>query len=123
CRHPLRGFASTPPKAPRVRGLTRGYMPPPASRVRVATTDDNHGFADSPVARCRHPLRGFASTPPKAPRVRGLTRGYMPPPASRVRVATTDDNHGFADSPVATCRHPLRGCVSSVDSRLLRNFS
>ena len=35
-----------------------------------------HGFADSPVATCRHPLRGFVS------RFRFL--------------------HGFADSPVAT---------------------
>jgi len=115
-RHPLRGLERISAwLRPRVRGLTRGFMPSPASRVRPygprhrATTGSrthpwlyavtrsagsslrtppsrNHGFADSPVALCRHPLRGFEPTDPAIaqPRVRGLTRGFMPSPAPRV---------------------------------------
>jgi hypothetical protein len=71
-----------------------------------------HGFADSPVALCRHPLRGFivrfggaptgsrthlrlhtvthfvgsSSGSAVPPRVRGLTRGFMPSPTSWVFV-------------------------------------
>src|SRR6185503_996493 len=89
-------------------------MPSPASsRVRggTRTTTTTHGFADSPVATCRHPLRGFGArrglllpTGSRTtthgfadyyPRVRGLTRGYMPSPASRVGV-TTRLHHAFA---------------------------
>ena len=112
-------------------------MPSPASRVHAEMLDRrDHGFADSPVATCRHPLRGFgvatsdgchgfADSPVampspasrvwgrdlgRLPRVRGLTRGFMPSPASRVHAEMLDRrDHGFADSPVATCRHPLRG--------------
>jgi len=32
-RHPLRGFGRSTHDGPRVRGLTRGYTPSPASRV------------------------------------------------------------------------------------------
>ena len=84
-RHPLRGLVS-PRSAPRVRGLTRGFMPSPASRVSVACPLDPR-VADSLVATGRHPLRGLVS-PRSAPRVRGLTRGFMPSPASRVSVTS-----------------------------------
>ena len=47
-----------------------------------------HRFADSPVALCLHPLRGLVLLLPPSPRVRGLTRGFMPPPASRVAGAS-----------------------------------
>ena len=128
---------------PRVRGLTRGCMPSPASRVRASGAGGHHGFADSPVGACRHPLRGLVGsihgrstgsrTHPwlhavtrfagswdrftAGPRVRGLTRGCMPSPASRVGGIDSRPVHGFADSPVAACRHPLRGFVGSIHGR------
>jgi len=42
------------------------------------------GFADSPGALLRHPLRGFKGIRELLPRVRGLTRGFIPSPASWV---------------------------------------
>ena len=59
-----------------------------------------HGFADSPVALFRHPLRGLAHLAP-------FSTGSQPPfsTGSQSRAVF----HGFADSPVALFRHPLRG--------------
>src|SRR2546422_331196 len=70
--------------SPRVRGLTRVFIPSPASRVWGLAPCCHHGFADSPVSLFRHPLRGFGVS---------------------LHVVTT----GFADSPVSLFRHPLRG--------------
>ena len=53
-----------------------------------------HGFADSPVALFRHPLRGL--------------RNYVSPDVIH-GFADSPVIHGFADSPVALFRHPLRG--------------
>jgi hypothetical protein len=46
------------------------------------------GFADSPVALLRHPLRGLGARPFRRcrPRVRGLTRGFIPSPPSGVYI-------------------------------------
>ena len=57
--------------------------PSPASRVRAPPLSI-HGFADLPVALCRHPLRGLGPPPLSISRVRGLPRGFMPSPAARV---------------------------------------
>ena len=48
------------------------------------------------MATCRHPLRGFVRWIATVPRVRGLTRGYMPPPAPRVRAMGCPLFQGFA---------------------------
>jgi len=40
-----------------------GFIPPPPSGVCLDAASANHGFADSPVALFRHPLRGFVWTP------------------------------------------------------------
>ena len=148
CRHPLRGFARVDSRrGPRVRGLTRGYMPSPASRVRALDSDGSTGSRTHPWLHAVTRFAGSRSRLRLRPRVRGLTRGYMPSPASRVRVATPDCttgsrthpwlhavtrfagsrrdsglHHGFADSPVATCRHPLRGFASRL-SRLRHGFA
>src|SRR6185503_15069978 len=84
-------------------------MPPPASRVRAMDCTLFHGFADSPVATCRHPLRGFVRW------IALCSTGSRTHPwlHADTRFAGSRDGlplfHGFADSPVATCRHPLRG--------------
>src|SRR6185503_16694569 len=109
CRHPLRGFARWIATVPRVRGLTRGYMPPPASRVRAMDYHCSTGSRTHPWLHAATRFAGSRDGLHSVPRVRGLTRDYMPPPASRVRAMDCTLFHGFADSPVATCRHPLRG--------------
>jgi hypothetical protein len=58
-----------------------------------------HGFADSPVALFRHPLRGL--------------RNYLSP----------DVIHGFADSPVALFRHPLRGLRNYLSPDVIHGFA
>jgi hypothetical protein len=135
-RRPLRGLVGFDGAGPRVRGLTRGFSPSPPfgglafvrsrhstgsrthpwlyssppSWVRTIRCAVDHGFADSPVALFRHPLRGFGrfvarrttgsrthpwlySVTPfggsddslrGGPRVRGLTRGFIPSPPSGV---------------------------------------
>jgi len=45
--------ASPTPTGPRVRGLTRGYMPSPASRVRIATRGLVH--SDGSTGSRTHP--------------------------------------------------------------------
>src|SRR5947207_1730573 len=129
------GLGSRSMLSPRVRGLTRVFIPSPASRVWGLTPCCHHGFADSPVSLFRHPLRGFGvslhvvttgsrthpclysvtrfaglgSRSMLSPRVRGLTRVFIPSPASRVWGLAPCCHHGFADSPVSLFRHPLRG--------------
>src|SRR5687768_10336286 len=107
-RHPLRGFGGFAHRYPRVRGLTRGFIPSPPSGVGV-----------------------FAH---RYPRVRGLIRGFIPSPPSGVRGVRSSLStgsrthpwlysvapfggsgrsliaiHGFADSYVALFRRPFRG--------------
>jgi len=61
----IRTRAASCALCPRVRGLTRGFIPSPAfaGSIRgshyVVPCVPVHGFADSPVASLRHPLRGF----------------------------------------------------------------
>src|SRR5213592_4259424 len=95
--------------SPRVRGLTRVFIPSPTSRVWGLAPCCHHGFADSPVSLFRHPLRGLGSRSMLSPPVRGLTRVFIPSPASRVWGLAPCCHHGFADSPVSLFRHPLRG--------------
>src|SRR6184192_3970318 len=129
------GLGSRSMLSPRVRGLTRVFIPSPASRVWGLAPCCHHGFANSPVSLFRHPLRGFGvslhvvttgsrphpclysvtrfaglgSRSMSSPRVRGLTRVFIPSPASRVWGLAPCRHHGFADSPVSLFRHPLRG--------------
>jgi hypothetical protein len=138
---PPRGLVSTLP-GPRVRGLTGGFIPPPPSGVGVCLVAPVHGFADSPVALFRHPLRGFgrfvmrvstgSRTHPWLYSVtpfggsdhsmRGATTGSRTHPwlysatpfgVSEPRLSPSPTGslsvHGFADSPVALFRYPLRG--------------
>src|SRR6185503_7304894 len=125
----LRGLERLPSlRGPRVRGLIRGYMPSPASRVREALfAAPPTGSRTHPWATCHHPLRGlerlssrrrphgFADSPvgympspasrvrdalSRSPRVRGLTRGYLPPPSSRFREPP------FVARPTGSRTHP-----------------
>src|SRR2546426_7833536 len=103
---------SKPGMSLRVCGVTVRFTPSPASRVWGLAPCCHHGFADSPVSLFRHPLRGFGvslhvvttgsrthpclysvtrfaglgSRSMLSPRVRGLTRVFIPSPASRVRL-------------------------------------
>jgi hypothetical protein len=71
-----------------------------ASRVDpIAFPHIRHGFADSCVATCCHPLRGFAVF-------------------DLYSVADRISRHGFADSPVATRRHPVPGFRANLNTIL-----
>ena len=68
--------------------------PPPASRVQPLFFSNLHGFADSPVATLRHPLRGFA---------RGLP--LLPPTGSRTHPWLNSVTH-FVGSRDSSGRYP-----------------
>src|SRR4029453_2497886 len=76
-RHPLRGFGFRPATTPGSRTHPGLYSVTPSGGWVSAR---NHpGFADSPGALSVTPFGGFGfGTQP--PRVRGLTRGFIPSP-------------------------------------------
>src|SRR6185503_5659079 len=74
------------------------------------------GFLD-----CRHPLRGLGGVF-AGPRVRGLTRGYLPSPASRVRRVFVARSTGSRTHPWLYAVTRFAG-QSSLDAQVVLHYS
>jgi len=103
--HPLRGLEFLGGGRPRVRGLTRGFMPSPPSGVGTWHSIKRNFTHHDP--RVRGLTRGFIPAPPSGvnaccpstrPRVRGLTSGFIPSPPSGVRMPLASTHHRAARS-------------------------